>query len=253
MPLRALIVDDEPLARERVRTFLTEVPDLELVGECASGTEALSAIVEHTPDIVFLDIQMPGMTGFEVLRALPAEVHPAILFTTAHDQFALEAFEVNAVDYLLKPYKRDRLLQAVERARRSVHAHTAAPANQRLTQWLDQRIPVPPGQRRLLVRNNERVVLVRLDDIDWIEAAGNYAILHTGKTNHVLRETMGHLEEQLPPDLFFRISRSAFVHLHRVRELHAMPGGQYVVLLQDGQKVTMTRPLRDIQERLSAR
>lgn len=250
MPLRVLIADDEPLARERVRSFLAEVPDITVVAECAHGTEALAAIVEQAPDVVFLDVQMPGMTGFEVLRALPADSTPAIIFTTAHDEFALQAFDVNAADYLLKPFKLARFQQAVERARKSVESRSTGPANQRLAQWLDKQAPVPPGQRRLMVRTNERVIFVRLDEIDWIEAAGNYAILHTGKLSHVLRETMGHLEEHLPAELFFRVSRSAFIHLQRVRELQPLPGGQYVVLLHDGQKVTMTRPLRDLQERL---
>ncbi len=251
MPLRVLIVDDEPLARERVRGFLAEAPEVEIIGECASGTEALTTIVEQKPDAVFLDIQMPGMTGFEVLRALPADISPAIIFTTAHDEFALEAFDVNAADYLLKPFKLARFQQAVERARRACETRTTEPAKQRLTQWLDQKLPLPPGQKRIMVRTNDRVIFVRLDDIDWIEAAGNYAILHVGKSNHILRETMTHLEDQLPLDLFFRASRSAFIHLARIRELQPLPGGQHVVILQDGQKITMTRPLRDIQERLA--
>lgn len=252
MPLRVLIADDEPLARERVRTFLAEVPEVEIVGEATHGTEALAAIVDRSPDVVFLDVQMPGLTGFEVLRALPADVAPAIIFTTAHDEFALQAFDVNAVDYLLKPFKLARFQQAVERVRKGLEARAGGPAsaNRRLTNWLDQQAPIPPGQRRLMVRTNERVILVRLEEIDWIEAAGNYAILHCGKLSHVLRETMGRLEEQLPAELFFRASRSAFVHLQRIRELQPLPGGQYVVLLHDGQKVTMTRPLRDLQERL---
>ncbi len=251
MTLRALIVDDEPLARERVRSFLAGIPEIEVAGECATGTEALTAITETRPDLVFLDIQMPGMTGFEVLRALPAEVTPAIIFTTAHDEFAIEAFDVNALDYLLKPYKLARFQQAVERARRAAESRTAATSNQRLTQWLDQRAPIPVGQRRLVVRTNDRVIFVRLEEIDWIEAAGNYAILHVGKINHILRETMTRLENDLPTELFFRISRSAFVNLQRIRELQPLPGGQHVVVLQDNQKIPMTRSLRDIQERLA--
>lgn len=250
MPLRALIVDDEPLARERVRNFVAQVPDVQVAGECASGTEALTAIGELQPDVVFLDVQMPGMTGFEVLRALPSPESPAIIFTTAHDEFALEAFEVNAVDYLLKPFKLARFQQAVERARKAVESRSTSDSNQQLARWLDQRVPIPPAQRRFMVRTNDRVILVRLDEIDWIEAAGNYAILHVGKINHILRETMSRLEEQLPPDIFFRVSRSAFVHLQRVKELQPLPGGQYVVILHDGQKITMTRPLREMQERL---
>lgn len=250
MPLRVLIVDDEPLARERVRTFLAQCPDVELIGECASGTEALAAIVDLKPDLVFLDVQMPGMTGFEVLRALPAGHDPRIVFTTAHDEFAIEAFDVNAADYLLKPFKLARFQQAVERARRDAGTPAAATDNQRLSEWLDRRAPVAPGQRRLMVRTNERVLFVRLEEIDWIEAAGNYAILHVGKGTHIVRETMSQLETDLPPELFFRASRSAFVRLQRVRELQPLPGGQHVIILEDGAKITMTRPLRDIQERL---
>lgn len=251
MPLRTLIADDEPLARERVRGFLGQVEDIEIVADCATGTDTLARIAELKPDVVFLDVQMPGMSGFEVLQALPPGLAPAIVFTTAHDNFALEAFEVNAVDYLLKPFKLARFQQAVERARRSVEAQTPATSNRRLTQWLEQRAPLPPGQRRLMVKDPDRVVFVRLDEIDWIEAAGNYAVLHTGKTSHVLRETMANLEKELPDELFFRVSRSAFVHLQRIRELQPMPGGQHVVFLQDGQKVTMTRPLRELQARIA--
>ncbi len=252
MPLRVLIVDDEPLARERVRGFLQHSTDVETLGECASGTEALAAIVSHHPDVVFLDVQMPGMTGFEVLQALPPGEAPAIVFTTAHDQFALEAFEVNAADYLLKPFKLARFQLAVERARRAVETRAPAQSNRRLAEWLEKRVPVPPGQRRLLVKDTDRVVIVRLDDIDWIGAAGNYAVLHAGKTNHILRETMGNLESSLPEELFFRVSRSAFVHLQRIRELQSLPGGQHVVILHDGQKITMTRPLRELQAHLTS-
>lgn len=250
MPIRVLIVDDEPLARERIRTLLAEEQDVEIVGECVNGTEALAAIAEKLPDGVFLDVQMPGLTGFDVLRSLPEGVAPVIIFTTAHDEFALQAFEVNASDYLLKPFKQARFRQALDRLRREAASPSAAGTNRQLTNWLDQRAPLAPGLRRLMVRTGDRVVILRLEEIDWIEAAGNYAILHVGKTNHLLRETMTRLEEQLPSELFFRASRSAFIHISRVRELQPLPGGQHVILLQDGQKVTMTRPLRDLQEHL---
>ena len=223
---------------------------MEILGECASGTEGLNAIVEQKPDVVFLDVQMPGMTGFEVLRALPAGLAPCIIFTTAHDEFAIEAFDVNAADYLLKPFKLARFQQALERARRDAGSPATESSRHRLTEWLDHRAPVPPGQRRLMVRTNDRVLFVRLEEIDWIEAAGNYAILHVGRANHIVRETMSQLESDLPPDLFFRANRSAFVRLPRIKELQPMPGGQHVIVLEDGQKIPMTRPLRDIQERL---
>lgn len=251
MSLRTIIADDEPLARERVRTFLQQTPDVEIVTECTNGNEALNSIVSHEPDVVFLDVQMPGLTGFEVLQALPPGINPAIVFTTAHDRFALEAFEVNAVDYLLKPFKLARFQQAVERTRRALEARTPGASNRKLAQWLDQRAPLPPGQRRLMVKDPDRVVFVRLDDIDWIEAAGNYAVLHVGRVGHVLRETMVNLEKELPEELFFRASRSAFIHLQRIRELQPLPGGQHVVILHDGQKITMTRPLRELQARLA--
>lgn len=250
MPLRTLIVDDEPLARDRVRGLLKGAAGVEIVGECVNGEEALAAIIEQRPDLVFLDVQMPGLTGLEVLRSLPDDVQPAVIFTTAHDDFALEAFEVNAADYLLKPFKPSRFETALERARRLVAGRATGEANGKLREWLDRKAPQPPGARRLMVRNPDRVVFVRVDEIDWIEAAGNYAILHVGKVTHILRETMTHLEETLPPEIFFRASRSALVNLSRVRELHPLPGGQHVMLLHDGQKVTTTRPMRDIQERL---
>lgn len=250
MPVRALIVDDEPLARDRVRSLLKHAADVEIVGECVNGEEALATITEQRPDLVFLDVQMPGLTGLEVLRALPDDVQPAVVFTTAHDDFALEAFEVNAADYLLKPFKPSRFETALERARRQIAGRSTGEANGRLRNWLDQKAPIPPGARKIMVRNPDRVVFVRVDEIDWIEAAGNYAILHVGKVTHILRETMTHLEGTLPGEVFFRASRSALVNLSRVRELHPMPGGQHVMLLHDGQKVATTRPMRDIQERL---
>jgi two-component system LytT family response regulator len=250
MPLRILIVDDEPLARDRVRNLLRDAPDLELLPDCTNGEEALAAIAAQRPDVVFLDVQMPGLTGLEVLRALPDDVQPAVVFTTAHDDFALEAFEVNAVDYLLKPFKPSRFQTALARARQQAATRTAGESNRQLKSWLDRKAPLAPGARKLMVRNPDRVVFVRVDEIDWIEAAGNYAILHLGKTTHILRETMTHLEATLPEEIFFRASRSALVNLHRVRELHPLPGGQHVMLLHDGQKVPTTRAMKEIQERL---
>jgi two-component system LytT family response regulator len=250
MILRALIVDDEALARARVRKLLGSTPELEIIGECANGPEAITAIKRERPELVFLDVQMPEVSGLEVLRAVPPEIWPAVIFITAHDRHAVEAFEVHAVDYLLKPFSRERLLAAVERARERLEARDTAALNQRLAAWLNASPPKPAYLDRIAVKTGTQTLFVNVRDIDAIEAAANYAVLQAGGENHILRETITHLESRLPPRLFQRISRSTIVNLERVKAVQSGPRGESLVLLRNGRQLLMTRSLRELQEKL---
>jgi two-component system LytT family response regulator len=255
MKIRALIVDDEPLARERVRLLLGEEPDVEVIGECGDGFEAVDQIQATKPDLVFLDVQMPEMDGFEVLRRLPPVLLPVVIFTTAYDQHALRAFEANALDYLLKPSKPARFKQSVQRARDLITNKHAGVAARRLLALLGQApAAVPTGQlTRLAVKTPGRVTFVELDQIQAIEAAGKYAVVHVGKENHVLRETMGSLESNLPPQRFLRISRSVIVNMDQIQELQPTFKGENLVVLKNGKSYPTTQPLREIQQKLEFR
>lgn len=253
MKIRALIVDDEPLARQRVRLLLDEEPDVEVVGESADGFEAVDHIQAMKPDLAFLDVQMPDMDGFEVLRRVPQALLPVVIFTTAYDQHALRAFEVNALDYLLKPFKPTRFKQAIQRTRDLIANKHAGVAAQRLLALLGQ-APAPAGQlTRLAVKTPDKVIFVELDRIHAIEAAGKYAVVHVGKQNHVLRETMNSLESHLPPQRFLRISRSAIVNIDQIQELQPGFKGENLVVLKNGKSYPTTRPIREIQQKLEFR
>jgi two-component system, LytTR family, response regulator len=253
MKIRALIVDDEPLARQRVRLLLAEEPDVDILGECADGFDAVDQIQATKPDLLFLDVQMPEMDGFEVLRRIPREFLPVVIFTTAYDQHALRAFEVNALDYLLKPFKPTRFKDAVRRARDLIANKQAGVAARGLLALLGQ-TPAPAGQlTRLAVKSPGKVTFVELDQIQAIEAAGKYAVVHVGKENHVLRETMTSLEAHLPPQRFLRISRSVIVNLDQIQELQPMFKGENLVVLKNGKTYPTTRPLREIQQKLEFR
>lgn len=250
MNLRALIVDDEALARARLRKLLAGTTDLEIAGECGNGPEAISFIREKRPDLVFLDVQMPEVSGFEVLRALPPEVWPAVIFVTAHDQHAIEAFEIHALDYLLKPFTQARLLEAVQRARRYLEARNLTAINRQLAELLEASKPGRSYLNRIAVKNGTQTLFVRIEEVDYVESAANYAVVHTSTENHVLRETLTNLESQFPPRLFLRISRSTLVNLERVKSLQAGARGEYLVVLQNGRQLLMTRGIKEIQERL---
>lgn len=249
--IRVLIVDDEPLARDRVRALAAGVPDLEVAGESADGQEALEAISRLRPDLVFLDIQMPGLDGLEMLRQLEPGLTPAIVFVTAYDQFAIQAFELHALDYLLKPFDDERFAAAVDRVR--VWLSRAEPARDlqgRIEALLADLRPAGPAVQRLAIKSGGRVLLLRLDEIDWVEAADNYVNLHVGTESHMLRETMNAIEKRLPVDQFLRISRSTLVNLDRVKELQPLFHGEYAVILRNGTRVTLSRGYRDILPRL---
>ena len=245
MKLRVIIVDDEPLARERVQTFLAEEPDVEVIEECPDGATAVKAIETHRPDLVFLDVQMPRLNGFEVLEAIEGML-PGIIFTTAHDQHAIRAFEINAVDYLLKPFKPARLKQALQRARELLRSRTLPEANPQLAALLSQ----VRGGARILVKSPDRILFLKPQEIDHIEASGNYLILHAGKDHHMIRDTMATMETRLADAGFMRVSRSAIVNLSRIRELQPLAAGEYCAVLQSGARINMTCPLHKLQERM---
>jgi two-component system, LytTR family, response regulator len=243
--VRTLIVDDEPLARERLRQLLQSHPEMEIVGESADGREAVAAIEESSPDLLFLDVQMPELDGFGVLEAISDKPMPVIVFVTAHDKFALRAFEVHAVDYLLKPFDRERFDAALSHALDQVKSRAAGkPAENQAALVADLKSTVKSPDR-LAVKSGGHIVWVLLDEIDWIESADNYVELHAGAKSHLLRETLNALENRLPPDKFVRISRSAMVNPQRIKELHRMLYGGYEITLQTGARLTMSRRFRD--------
>jgi two-component system, LytTR family, response regulator len=250
MSLQVIIVDDEAPARDRVRDLLARETDIAIAAECVNGREAIAAVDSCQPDLLFLDIQMPQVNGFDVLRALPAERLPAVIFTTAYDQHALQAFEVHALDYLLKPFKAARFKAALQRAREHLQKRSAGDTDTRLLALLERFRTTQTYATRFVIKTASRVVIVKASEIDWIESAANYALLHLGDKTHLLRETMRSLEEQLLPAQFVRISRSAIVNIERIKELQPMMKGEYVVILHNGKQLTMTRGIRELQQAL---
>lgn len=235
MKIRTLIVDDEPLARSNLRVLLRLDPEIEIVGECGSGAEAVAKIRELTPDLLFLDVQMPECDGFDVLELLGRSVPPAIVFVTAYDQYALRAFEAGALDYLLKPFDNARFERALARAR------------QRLARASEQ----PKKLERLVIKSVGEVAFIKVSEIDWIEAADYYSSLHVGAKTYLLRRSMTELEQELDPKMFSRIHRSAIVKLDRVRGLKLSEDGEYDVLLENGVRLRMSRRYRkQLQSRL---
>jgi two-component system LytT family response regulator len=249
--IRTLIVDDEPVARARVLALLGEEPDIEVVGECVSGQQAVSAIADTAPDLIFLDVQMPEMDGFELARALGPDRMPAVVFVTAFDQYALRAFEIHALDYLLKPFSAQRFKSALSHARDQLAQRQATTLGRQLLAWLPDIRRRDASADRLVVKSSGRVYFVRTADIDWCEAAGNYVCLHVGPQSHLLRETMNQLESDLDPHQFVRIHRCTIVNVDRIQELRSSFGGEHVVLLRSGTRLTLSRGYRDtLQARL---
>jgi len=237
--VNAIIADDEPLARKTIRLLARRDPDITIVAECRNGAEAIDAVREHKPDLLFLDIQMPRLDGFDVLELLGDEA-PAIVFVTAYDQYAIRAFEVHAVDYLLKPFTDERFEKALARAKELVrrketdHAKLAKLTAAHRT-----------FAQRFMVRSAGRVVFLKADEIDWIEAADYYARLHAGASSYLIRESMNELEAMLDPEAFVRIHRSTIVNLDRVREMRPLFRGELVVVLEDGTQLRMSRGRRE--------
>lgn len=241
--IRALVVDDEPLARRRLRRLLERDPEVDLIGECGDGPAAATAIAEQAPDLVFLDIQMPEVDGFAVLQRLPVDRTPLVIFVTAHDQYALRAFEVAAVDYLLKPFDRRRFAQALQRAK----ARLAEPGDglgQRTLALLEELRARSSHLDRLVIKAGGRAFFLKTDEIDWVEAEGKYVRLHVGRESHLLREPIGTLEAQLDPRRFLRIHRSTIVNIDRIRELQPWFHNEVRVILRDGTELMLSRGCR---------
>jgi two-component system LytT family response regulator len=247
--IRALVVDDEPIARERVLSLLQQEEDVEVVAECGDGPQAVSAIQHHTPDLVFLDVQMPGLDAFGVINAIGAERMPTVIFITAYDEYALRAFEVHALDYLLKPVDEGRFGAALEHAKKRARAHRQGDVDARIAQLLAERAS---SRSRFLVPVRGKVIVVDAEQIDWIEAADYYVSLHVtspeGAASHLLRETMDELESQLDPRMFVRVHRSAIVNIDRVREIHPLFRGDCTLILAGGAQVKLSRSRRKLFE-----
>jgi two-component system LytT family response regulator len=247
--IKTIIVDDEPLARERIRSLLEGEDDFTIVTECDGGAAALRAIESERPDLVFLDIQMPEVDGFDVLMALEEERMPLVVFVTAFDQYAVRAFDVHALDYLLKPFDRDRFGETLARVREQVKAPggTASALRELLTEVKRER----KASGRLLVKSEGRIIFLASREIDWVEAAGNYMRLHSGEETYLIRETMTGLEDRLPDDLFARVHRSTIVNLDRIKEMQPAFNGEYTIFLKTGQELRLSRNFRQaVEEKL---
>jgi two-component system, LytTR family, response regulator len=237
MTLRALVVDDEPVARRKLRTLLESEGAVEVIGECEDGAGAVDTIRQARPDVVFLDVQMPGLDGFDVVEALEPDEQPAIVFVTAYDRYAVRAFEIHAVDYLLKPFERARLREAIERLAMRTDGRTAGRRVHAAVESVRAQQPL----RRVLVKSTGRIYAVRVEDIESIDAAGHYLDVHTSSAAHLIRESISALAERLDPARFVRIHRSTIVNVDRIRELQPAFHGEFVVTLQSGRRVRCSR------------
>ncbi|HYV04246.1 MAG TPA: LytTR family DNA-binding domain-containing protein [Blastocatellia bacterium] len=242
--IRTLIVDDESLARERIREMLEGDPEIEIVGDCANGKEAIQAISKLKPDLIFLDVEMPGIDGFQVLQSLEAAEMPVVIFVTAYDQYAVRAFDTFALDYLLKPFDRERFERSVRRAKTQL-LKISDSMNERILSALEQIKTRPVHLERLVIKMNGHVFFIKAAEIDWLEAEGNYVRLHSGKESYLLRDTISALEAQLDPKQFLRVHRSAIVNIDRIQELQPWFHGEYRIILREGVQLTLSRSYRE--------
>ncbi len=244
MKIRSLIVDDEPLARKVLNNLLQNEPDIEVLGECADGQEALAAIRKQAPDLVFMDVEMPGLNGFATIKEVGDQQKPVFVFVTAHERFAAQAFDAQAADYLVKPFDKERFHTAVERAKELVHEGMAQRLGKHLSSLRTFLKPEAKRADRLVVKSGGRILFLKTTDVDWIEAADNYVNLHVGKEAYMLRETMTALEARLATDQFVRISRSTIVNIEQIRELKPLFHGDYAVILRNDTQLTLSRSHR---------
>lgn len=242
--IRALIVDDEPFAREGIRLHLERHPDVEVIGEAGDGERAAEAIRTLDPDVVFLDIEMPAMDGFQVIEAVGVEAMPPVIFVTAYDEFALRAFEAHALDYVLKPVEPERFSRALDRTRKLLRGSAGHALDRRLEGLMQEVRERGKHLERIVVQRGERLRILRADDIDWFEAAGNYVKLHVGTESFLVRATLSSFEDRLDPEHFLRVHRSIIVQKARVRELEPLLQGDYVLILHDGTRLTTGRSYR---------
>jgi two-component system, LytTR family, response regulator len=248
MEIRTVVADDEPLARSKLRLLLQTEPDVRVVAECGNGLETVEAVRTHRPDLLLLDVEMPEIGGFEVLQALKAEETPFVIFTTAYNDYAVRAFEAEALDYLLKPFAEERLHEAIGRARQQMALHKNIISPQRLREFLAH-APSPSGfLERLVIRSAGRVVFLNVEEIDWIEAAANYVRIHTGKESHLMRESIGRMAERLDSSRFARVHRSVIVNVSKIRELQACNSGEYILILRNGKQLPSSRGYRSALE-----
>ena len=250
MNIRALIVDDEPLARRSIRRLLGNNSGVDIVGECQDGESAAQAIRERKPDLVFLDVQMPEMDGFRVLSEIGADAMPVTIFVTAHDRYALRAFDANAIDYLLKPLGKDRFERALARAKQQIHGKVDRNELRKAISTLEHMAAAAKHPDRLAIPKNGRITFVATEDIDWVEGEGNYVRLHVGDREHELRETLTELEKKLSSSDFFRIHRSTIVNIHHIKEIQPWFHGYHRVLLENGKELRMSRYQREIARKL---
>jgi two-component system, LytTR family, response regulator len=243
--IRTVIVDDEPLARRGIRAHLKDERDVEIIAECGNGNDAVRVITELAPDLVFLDVQMPELDGFGVLEAINLEHLPSVIFVTAYDKYALRAFEVHALDYLLKPFDTERFTKALERARTQIERRSISDLSHRLQSLLDDLKTNQKYAERLVIKSAGRIFFLGVEEIDWVEAADNYVRLHSGNNTHLLRETMNSLEQRLDPAQFLRIRRSTIINVRRIKELHPLFKGEYEIVLRDGTRLASGRGYRD--------
>ena len=244
-PIRALIVDDEALARKFIRRMLKDDRDFEVIGECSNGKETAATIRKERPDVVFLDVQMPEMDGFAVLESIGIEQLPEIIFTTAYEQYAIRAFELHALYYLLKPFDQARFKDAIKYAKERFRSERQNDGRTQISALLDNIKSKPRYLERLVIKAGGRITFLRTDEISWIEADDKYVHLHTGKTRPMVRQTLSAMEAQLDPARFRRVHRSAIVNVERIAELQPLFSGEYSILLQDGTKLTLSRNYRD--------
>lgn len=242
---RAAVVDDELLARQIIREMLADDTEIEIVAECVNGLEAIEAIKTCQPDLLFLDIQMPEVAGFEVLEALRSERMPKVIFVTAYDQYAVRAFDYHALDYLLKPFDRERFELAVARAKTQIQRERNGELDKRILDLLEALKTETKHVERLVIKNGGRVYFLEADEIHWIEAEGNYVRLHTSNKSHLLREAIGSLEVQLDPKKFLRVHRSTIVRIDSIKELQPWFHGEYHIILHNGTKLTLSRNYRE--------
>lgn len=253
MKIRVLVVDDEALARERACQLLKADPEIEIIGQCGDGQTAVEKIQKDKPDLVLLDVQMPELDGFAVVEAVGADKMPAVIFVTAHEKFALKAFDVHAIDYLLKPYDRERFETALRRAKDQLARSKSGDLQSKMSALLGEIKTQPKPANRLVVKTEGRVLLLKNEDVDWVEAADNYIILHIGADTHMLRETMTSIESRLPSEKFIRVNRSTIVNIDRIKELQPLFHGEYVIILKNGTKLTLSRGYREKLDQLLGR
>ena len=249
--IRTVVVDDEPLACKRLEKLLKEDKDIELIKLCANGEEAIKTIKEESPDLVFLDIQMPEINGFDVLQNIDQDKAPLIIFVTAYDEYALKAFEVHALDYLMKPFKRERFNESLNRAKKALNRDNRDVITDKIENLLEYLEPESEAISRILVKSSGRYFFLKACDIDWIESAGNYVRIHSGGNNYLIRETMINMEKKLDSDTFFRIHRSTIINVEKVKELEQWFHGDYQVVMYNEEKLTMSRNYKKLLDKFS--